>query len=225
MSDPLPAPERQPMDDVDRAISAALRKIAAPADLPARILAAERDQVRDEGKIVHGPWFTPARVLLAAAALIVAAFVFIGNWSQGQSFEQFRERVATRDAVNTIAGKAGLEMQDKRLSTLEEYLRSASAPAVADGFKAPADFAPVGCRTFRWRGMVYSMVCFYDDKGRGIHLFMARETLFHDRPGGVPTYAKVGGLETASWSKSGTSFVLVAAPGVEIQRAMESAQG
>ncbi len=221
MSEPLHHASRQELDAGDRAIAVALRSVAVPIHLKGQLLALKTTP----SAVRHGPWLGKAASWWAVAAVVIAALAFFRSGFRGQSFEQFRERVAARDAANAIAGRPDLDMQDTRLVLLEEYLRGVSAPTISGGFRAPADFVPQGCRTFRWRGLIYSQVCFRDPNGKGIHLFVAKEAVFQDCPGAVPLYARVGGLETASWSKGGTSFVLVAAPGVEMARVLAGVQG
>ncbi len=205
-----PAEDRPPLDNLDFSIRQAMRAIEPPPDLYATILAAaaEPSPAAADELVTKPSWWS---TIAAAGAR------FFGT-ARG-AFEDFRVEVATVRTPQLVAKRLQLDLRSGELSQLVEWLAHARSPRPdGSGFRPPGDFGPVGCKTFQWRGQRFSVICFYDQGKRGMHLFsISGHSLRQVPPEGAPQWCTLGGLPTASWSRGGTSFVLVAgAPGMNL---------
>jgi hypothetical protein len=206
-----PAEDRPPPDGLDRSIRQALRAIEPPPDLYGKILAAaaaEPSPAAADELVTKPSWWN---------AIAAAGARFFGT-ARG-AFEDFRIEVATVRTPQLVAGRLKLDLRSGELSQLVDWLAQARSPRPEGSeFRPSGNFGPVGCKTFQWRGKRFSVICFYDQNKRGMHLFSISGTsLQRPPPGGAPQWCTLGGLPTASWSRGGTSFVLVAGtPGMNL---------
>lgn len=218
--------DRPQLDAADRAISSALRGATPPPDLKQRILAARAAELEAEAdsKVVRGPWFQRPSLWLAAAALLVAAFAFLQFFGTSQSFDDFRDRVVAVEARKVMGGGLPWALKSGDKGEINAYLRRTSLAGDVTSIQPPSKYGALGCRVFNWRGIRYSVVCFYDDKGHGVHLFMASSELFKQPPGPTPQYAQVSGLPTATWSRDGVSYILVGAEKLDLREMLPQVQ-
>lgn len=217
-SSPLPE-DRPAFDAVDRSIAQALRASQPPAGLKERILAARAAELEAEleAKTVRGPWFLRPTVWLAAAAMLVAAFAALTHFGQTKSFDDFRTRVVAVDARKVMGGGLPWAVRTPDHGSINAYLRQTRLAGNVDAIQPPAGYGALGCRVFQWKGIRYSVVCFYDAQKNGVHLFMASSASFAQPPGETPQFAQLGGLPTATWSKDGVSYILVGSESLDLR--------
>lgn len=226
MSSSTDSHDRPPFDAADRAIASAMQAHAPPAGLKERILAAQAAAARSEAesKTIQGPWFRRPSLWLAAAALFVAAFGVLSFFRSTQSFDDFRTRVVAVDARKVMGGGMPWAIKTSDRPGLNAYLRNASLAGDVNAVQTPPAYGAIGCRVLHWKGIRYSVVCFYDNQRNGVHLFMADSRSFLQPPGETPQFTQLGGLPTATWSKDGVSYILVGSATVDL-RGMLPAQG
>ena len=213
-------PEDRPaFDAVDRSVAQALRASQPPAGLKERILAARAAELEAElaAKTVRGPWFLRPTVWLAAAAMLVAAFAALTHFGQTKSFDDFRTRVVAVDARKVMGGGLPWAGRTPDRDSINAYLRQTSLAGSVDAIQPPAGYGALGCRVFKWKGIRYSVVCFYDAQAHGVHLFMASSASFAQPQGETPQFAQLGGLPTATWSKDGVSYILVGSESLDLR--------
>ncbi|MBS0659888.1 MAG: hypothetical protein JSR82_16740 [Verrucomicrobia bacterium] len=213
------SPERPAADAADQSIARALRGAGPPAGLKERILAARAAALEAEleAKTVRGPWFMRPSIWLAAAAMLVAAFAVLTHFGQTRSFDDFRTRVVAVDARKVMGGGLPWAIRTPDRATLNAYLRQANLPGQVEAIQPPAAYGALGCRVFQWKGIRYSVVCFYEDEKHGVHLFMASSASFAQPPGETPQFAQLGGLPVATWSKDGVSYILVGSESLDLR--------
>ena len=160
-----PRPD-DPRDDLDRAISAALRQVEPSPGLRERLRAIPDEPAAEPANVVRGPWpGLPRRALwLAAAAMLAVAALFGWRWrSDRWSFDEFRLAVAN-DVVPFIQGterpgRMHLDFLAKDPAAIAAWLRAQGAPEPPAGslLRADAGFGPVGCKALEWNGVRYSL--------------------------------------------------------------------
>lgn len=150
--------------------------------------------------------------------MVVAACGRIFGTTRG-AFEDFRVGVATARTPRFTSALVGLDLESGELFQLADWLAQAKAPRPeGSGCRSEGKFGPLGCKTFHWRGERFSVICFYDQRNRGVHLFsISARSLRNPPPEGAPQRFPLGGLPTATWSRGGNSFDLVAGtPGLDL---------
>jgi uncharacterized membrane protein YbaN (DUF454 family) len=186
----------------DAAVRQQLGSIPVPPDLRWEILSGR--------KIVTGPahwWNRPAALSAAAAliaALVVLSVVFLKRPSSSpDTFAEFRTNV-----IATALREYKMDLQTNDMRQIRGFLATRGAPS---DYVAPAGLDKlklVGCGVLNWKRKPVSMICFEDQRERGIWLFAIKATHWKDRPGDQPAFHKVFSCPAASWSEGETVYVL-----------------
>ena len=186
----------------DAAIRQKMRAIPVPADLKYEILSGR--------KIVTGPahWWNRRAALLAAAALIAllltVAMMFLKHpRSTPDTFAGFR-----REVIATAVREHKMDLQTNDMAQIRTFLGTRGAPS---DYVPPAGthkLKLVGCGVLSFNRKPVSMVCFEDQRERGIWLFAIKATHWKDRPGTQPEFQKVFSCPAASWSDGDMVYVL-----------------
>jgi len=186
----------------DRALSAKLAQIAAPAGLRESILAGGR--VTAPAPVARGWWRHPA--LMAAAAGVAVIFATsLAFWPQRAVASGPLVDFAVSDALNDRThGGHGPEA-----GALQAMLRE---PATRLGASLPVDFATLrktGCRTMNLEGRDVLEVCFKRN-GTWFHCYIARRSDFPALVASArPMLAERNGAGVAAWADATHLYVLV----------------
>lgn len=179
------------------AIRERLREIPVPEEFKRSLLP----------KVAPGPviWWTPRRVLAAAAVVILTA---AGLWlftrpSPPVHFEHFRSRMA-----RTVLREYSMDIETPDMQKLRQYLNTNGAPADYEVPKGLQPLALTGGGVLTWRGNRVSMTCFDRGKGNMLFLFVIQQQALPDPPARQPDFAQVNKLMTASWSSAGRTYLL-----------------
>ena len=194
--------------DFDRAMAGKLREIPVPGNLRAKILAGGRASRPLK-------WWARPRVW-ALAALLLGSAIVGGLWmSAGAGLAGWqRHALGVLDAVE--AEKVPLDHELPEPEKLVTWLQERSAPVLATLPDALAERRAFGCKTWEWRGLRFSMVCFDLGGSATAHLISTWQGGLKGAPPlGHMRYARVGNWHTATWSEGGLACMLVTDAGDE----------
>jgi hypothetical protein len=186
----------------DAAIREKMRAIPVPGDLKYEILSGR--------KIVTGPahWWNRRAALLAAAALIallltLSAMLLKRPRSTPDTFAEFR-----RDVIATALREYKMDLQTNDMVQIRAFLGTRGAPSDYVPPSGADKLKLVGCGVLNWKRQPVSMVCFEDQRARGIWLFAIKGKQWKDRPGTQAEFQKVLSCPAASWSQGDMVYVL-----------------
>ncbi len=185
---------------LDTRLSEKFRSFPVPPDLKAQLLAAR--------KVVSFPvwWKRPAWITAAAAcaALLATLVRLLTSSPSEKQFVEFRSF-----AADAAAKLDHLDLSSRDLAEVRQWLQNRSAPS---DFTLPTSLngsPSLGCRMFEWKGQKVSLVCFELENRHVVHLFVMDRAVLRDVPaGGVPQFAVMSGITTASWSNDKCVYVL-----------------
>ena len=198
---------------VHRAIRARLKSVPVPANLKREIIVARADHPRIThlGRIIPLP--PAAKILLAAAAVVVITAI---AWFQFNSrpaentFARYADRV-----VRSVqrAGAPYMQMYATNQSDVLTYFKSKDRPAdfsLSDSLK---QLPAAGGSAITWNNHPVEMLCLKGNAGN-LWVFVMDKNVLPDAPGSKTQFRKIGNLMTASWS-SGDKVYLLAAAGTD----------
>lgn len=187
----------------DRAISAKLAEVPAPADLRAAILAGGRVTAAGAS---HRSWWNHPAWMAAAASVAIFFASLVALWPRSAAaFDDF----ALADAKHSSThGGHGHEN-----NTLQAALNN---PATKLTGKLPIDYVALhdsGCRMVRFQGQDVLELCF-NRNGVWFHCYMARASDFPRLAmSAVPTFTDHDGMSLASWTDGENLIVVVSKTG------------
>lgn len=174
--------------------------ITPPAHLKSQLLA-QRKIIRPVAW-----WKMPAWQLAAAAclALVVTIAVVWLKPARSTGFTQYRSEMAE------FAGKKldRLDLMSRDAAEVRRWLAQKEShgdlviPAGLDGRPS------LGCRLLDWKGHKVSLVCFELENKQVAHLLVVDSAAFKDAPTESPVFNQVGDVATASWSRSGKTYIV-----------------
>ena len=227
LSPPPPDPRPgDPRDELDRAITGALRQVTPPSGLRERLFAIQAaEEATPPAKVVQGPWWRlPRRGMWLAAAVLAVAAVF--GWRQRSdrwTFDAFRlaaaDEIVPRIHGPERPGRLHLDFTSNDPVAIAAWLRERGAPEppASAPLRTEAGFGAVGCKVFEWNGARYSLACFYTADRHSVHLFTIPLAAFSGgrapASGAPPEMQRIGGRDVAAWTEGAMVRVLVAAEG------------
>lgn len=181
--------------------AAALRSLQPPPDLAARLLTSRR---------TARPNFNSRMlaVVLAAAAAVVAMFLWAGYFSrptEATDFANFTQRM-----VKAAVREYRMDVVTNDLAVIRQFLGGKQAPADFTFPPALAALRPVGCGALAWRGHPVSMVCLENANLGMMYLFIAPADAFSAGAPTIPALGRVSRLTTASWVQGDRAYLLAA---------------
>jgi len=194
-----------------QALRARFKEIPVPEGLREQIIAERKINTTSQPR---RPVIYAAVTAMAAVALLT--FVIVSLWWQPRAHTgqpAFRDWTVSYALLNY-----GMALETNDLSQIRSFLAGKNFTA---DFVAPEALRnkarPTGCALLTWHGQRVSMICFHSGKPLGpgetsdLYLFVADNGSILKTPGGIPELAKVSRATTASWSRDGKTYVLVAA--------------
>lgn len=189
---------------LDRAISAKLAVVPAPAGLRESILAGGR--VSDT---TQRSWWQHPALMATAAGFAVLLAAGLALWPKPVVANTALADFALGD---TLAGSHG-GGQGEETAALQAML---SQPTIRIGYQLPVDFKTlraVGCRTAKFEGHDVLEVCFKRD-GAWFHCYIAQRADFPALATAVaPVMLDKGGASAAMWADSSHLYVVVSKSG------------
>ncbi len=192
---------------LDSRIGAKLRKSThAPADLKAQLFA--------QRKIVRPViWWQRSSVRYAMAAcfaLIATIAVWFGFLHEGVIEAHGNTFADYRDVMADFTGNKlkRLEFRTRDVTEVKRWLAKKDSIAELTFPKGLEGKPSLGCRVLEWQGKKVSLVCFELANRKIVHLLVVDSLVFENAPGGSPEFKQAGGVATASWSRSGRTYVL-----------------
>jgi hypothetical protein len=188
------------------AVRTRFREITVPEGLKQQILA--------ERKVHTTPF--PRRTIVLVGVLAVAVLTgllsLLPESDEGTNLRAFRAFM-TRQALTPY----GMH-ETNDLNAIRSYLAERTPDA---GYVIPGELEksakPTGCVAATWQGKPYSMICFHSgkplppDQKSDLILFVTSDTSLTGRPApATPLVKKENRAMTASWSKDGRTYLLVA---------------
>jgi hypothetical protein len=205
--DPEPAQWFANERALDSRIGAKLREsMPAPAGLKAQLLA--------QRKIVRPViwWQRPAvRYAMAACfALIATIAVWFGFLHEGAIEARGNSFADYRDVMADFAGNKlkRLEFRTSDVAEVKRWLAAKDSVAELTFPKGLEGKPSLGCRVLDWNGQKVSLVCFELSNRKKVHLLAVDSSIFENAPGASPEFGQASGVTTASWSRSGRTYVL-----------------
>ena len=193
---------------LDRIISAKLQSTHIPAGLKERLAAAPRSD--------SGSAFKWQRTALLMAALFIALAVF---FRAARPASPARSSLAdySDEMVSFVKLDPSLEVKSSELPRLTSFLQEAGAPSNVELPGPMRQMQPLGCRTLRFRGHNVALVCFKNEGGRLLHMFVLNRSAMPEmRPGDGPKYSSHGEWTTAAWVQ-GNEIYMVTMQGDQTQ--------
>lgn len=177
-------------------VRAALVGIPVPAGLPERILSRAR--------IIELPWWRrPVVWQVAAAVVLLAALaLFFLRPAREDTFDIFRSRM-----VGNVLRQYAMDVTTNDLPAIRAHMAARQAPS---DFVLPAGLEKLpalGGGVLGWRDRRAAMVCL-DSQTQGTLFLFVVDSNSVQRPPGQRAFSNVKGLETASWSAGGRTYVL-----------------
>jgi hypothetical protein len=178
-----------------------------------------KEQIIAERKIRTTAFQSRWPVICAAVGAVVAVavlmFVIVSLWQPDRDIGQ----PAFRDwTVSTALLNYRMDFETNDLSQIRGFL---AQKQFDPDFVVPGQLQnhaqPTGCAMLRWHGQRVSMICFRSGKPLGpgetsdLFLFVADSHDILETQTGTPQLAKVSRATTASWSRDGKTYLLVAA--------------
>lgn len=202
----------------DRSLAAWFdREVAADAVLRAKLISAVNAPEVYRGRILALPrmvelrawWRRPGWLALAASIvlLLTSSALWLTRPNAGTgTFAVFRA-----DLVAASQEMPHVSFMASDIERIRERLRSEKAPA---DLVVPASLAQAainGCRVVDWHGRKVSLVCFHLNDGGHVDLLIIQNVDWNDEIiGEAPVLARVGQVNTASWSTKGRTYILCA---------------
>ena len=203
----------------DEKFASALKEITVPTGLAQHILEKAGDDLSDaqqaDVKVISFP--RPRLWLAAAAAAVVItagslvkyylyppAVQFPG--SRFASVEEFRSDMAHYANSRFVLGRNTSDFAKAR-----DWLRKRQSPTYDETPAAIVHFKGMGCQSFRWGENRVSLVCFQNDDGEIVHLFVVSKEVFDTLvPADELKAIQVRHhLETGGWMHQGNLYLLV----------------
>jgi len=190
----------------DRAISAKLSQIPAPAGLREAILAGGRVTASDPDR---RSWWRHPALLAAAAAVAVIFTTTLALWPK----QAVAGRALTEFALSDTLSDKNHGGHGAEARALQAML---SQPTTRLGDSLPVDFAGLrktGCRTMNLEGRDVLEVCFKRN-GTWFHCYIAQRRDFPALvASATPALAEKNGAGIASWADTSRFYVLVTKSG------------
>jgi hypothetical protein len=198
------------------ALRARFKQIPIPEALKEQILA--------ERKVHTTPFWRRRTVVLAAVAALTVTTGLVSLWLQPREdtgFPGFRNRM-----VSTSLRMYRMDLETNDLAQIRNFLSQRNSPA---DYRLPAalerNARPTGCVVVPWQGEPVSMICFHSGRPLGpgqtsdLFLFVAPSSRIRGAPGATsPALARVNRATTATWSRDGKTYLLIAAGDEELIR-------
>jgi hypothetical protein len=174
--------------------------IKPPAHLKSHLLA--------QRKIVRPVvWWRQPAFQLAAAACVAFLLTLGVLWFKPADQAQF---AAYRNEMAEFAGLKldRLDLMSRDVAEVRRWLAQKEShgdlvlPAGLDGRPS------LGCRLLHWKEHRVSLVCFELENKQVAHLLVVDSAAFKDAPTEAPVFAQIGNVATASWSRSGKTYVI-----------------
>jgi len=190
------------------ATSKALRQLTVPSSLPSEIVARQR---------IHRPvfrWNQP--VWIAAAACLVAAFLWVGSVflvDPGTDYTTFRSRM-----VRAAIREYRMEITTNDVPSIRSYLARHSAPADFEFPSGLASLPAIGAGTLSWQGGRTTMVCLDGGPDGMLYVFVVPESGLSAIPPAETQFARVNRLSTGTWSHNGRTYVVASSASLDAIR-------
>ena len=188
---------------LDRAISAKLTEVPAPAGLRESILAGGR--VSDT---TQRSWWRHPALMAAAAGFAVLLAAGLALWPKPAAASSALAEFALGDSL----GSATHGGHGNETGALQAML---SQPTMRLGNRLPVDFKSLrtaGCRTLNFEGHELLEVCFQRD-GAWFHCYIAQRADFPALAAAAPVLSDRNGASVASWADSSLLYVVVSKTG------------
>jgi len=198
----LADPDLRSWLDEQAAVQAALRERFRRLPVPEGL----RDRIMAETVMARPVFWRPYMPRLAAAAALLLLLGVAGLWLQAPKpprLDNFRERM-----VGTVLREYRMDIESVDLEEIRGYLRANAAPA---DYRLPAGLGAlpvVGGGRLTWQNQPVAMVCFEQDDGGLLFLFVVEQEALPDPPGAEPEFVQVNRLMTAAWSADRLAYVL-----------------
>jgi hypothetical protein len=184
---------------IDAAVRKKVQQIAAPANLPQRILA--------ERKIVRPAiwWERPALLAAAAAAIVLAVLAgYLLRQPNTQTFQAYRQNMA-----KVVSGEYKMMLETNDLNVIRQFLgenHGASGYILTKEMeKLPAE----GCALITWHGRRVSLVCLDRGQADDLFLFIVDRSALPDPPlSQAAQFMRVSNMTTASWTVGDKTYLL-----------------
>jgi hypothetical protein len=198
---------------VHQAIRAKLKTVSVPANLKREIIISRDDHPRIThfGRIIPLP--PAAKILLAAAAVVVITAI---AWFQfnARPAENTFSRFADRMARSVQRGSAPyMQTYTTSQSEVFAYFKSKDRPADFNLSDSLKQLPAAGGSAITWNNHPVEMLCLKGNAGN-LWVFVMDKNVVPDAPGSKTQFRKIGSLVTASWS-SGDKVYLLAAAGTD----------
>lgn len=208
--------------NVDEQIKSALGSAPEPLGLKNDILSAlenESNESPTKSNLIF------VRFLAMAAAVI--AITLIGAFSYITSYNNKMEDYAHfRSAMSHYASGAYflLDYNESDLNKISNWLSENETPHWENIPPALLATNPLGCKALEWKGQPVSLVCFHEEDGDIVHMFvMERSGLSEEAFADLERVALSHELETGGWVTDDYVYLLSGSePGVSIEPYMAS---
>jgi len=180
------------------AMRAKFREIEVPAQLKARIAAAQ--------KIVPLPVWRRQPVWLAAAASVALLLGLASLWfkpTKADGFANFQARM-----VSTALREYRMDIVTNDMSQVRQFMAARGAPADYEVAPGLSRLQLTGGGLLRWRNHPVSMVCFDRGDKQMLYLFVMDRTALKDPPPSRPQLNRVNELLAVSWSEGDKTYLL-----------------
>jgi hypothetical protein len=187
----------------DAVMTEKLCAVPTPGDLRESILAG--------AKIGRAPsWKNPLSKLAIAAALVLSASLAALLWQSTRPPHLAAWQNASLDAISSLVrNESSFDAQSRNASELLVWLRANHAPAAE---KVPSNLAKLqslGCKTFSWKEVPVSVICFMRSDGGLIHLVTTNVSPSVDHTfKREAKFVQQGAWATATWREGDRVYML-----------------
>lgn len=185
----------------DRAMTAKLGEVQAPAGLREAILAGAKFS---QPETMQRSWWRHPALLATAASVALVATITVGLWPKSASAETELQKFVLDDTLHGERhGGHG-----KGVDPLQAEINQ-SGVRIGGGLKVDfASLATSGCRNAKPAGRDVFEVCFKRD-GVWYHCYIAQRTDFPEiKAGAAPVFADQGDVSVAMWADGSHVYVV-----------------
>jgi hypothetical protein len=198
--DPVLAHWFRHQQTIDTALHAKFRETIVPANLADRILAG-RNVVRTSSRSWRIAWVGLATAATALLVVLLSLWVFP---RKPDSLAAYRDRMAA-----LVAGEYKMMLETNNLNAIRQFLGQNQGHADYLLTPAMAQLQAEGCALIDWHRKRISLVCLDLGNDKDLFLFIIDCTALADAPAQMtPQFANVGPMATATWTRSGKTYLL-----------------
>jgi len=201
---------------LDPRIRTALQSAPVPEGLEEKLLGQVRsNRSKPCSSIFRNRW------LYGVAAVLAIGFVSVFLYRDETILQNIQRQVAGKDHESFSNLRDGmayyissiyfqLDHISPDLNSIENWLQEKQVPSYDDLPEELIALDPIGCKELLWRGRKVALVCFHNDTGGIVHLFImdqseADPSIYE----GISEVAISQGLETGGWTSNGKVYLLV----------------